>query len=98
MCEQGSPRNPRHVVDELRRLPRCTDLRSVFWSLRRQSLRKGSHFYGWDKARQAGGMPNLDVHELCHWCGHHFYVTLGFSAEEAGAQLGDKDGRHIVQT
>jgi integrase len=87
-----------HVVDELRRLPRRTDLRSVFWSLRGQSLRKGSHFYAWDKVRQAGGMPDLDFHELRHWCGHHFYVTLGFSAEEAGAQLGHKDGRQIVQT
>jgi integrase len=87
-----------HVADELRRLPRRTDLRSVFWSLRGQSLRKGSHFYAWDKVRQAGGMPDLDFHELRHWCGHHFYVTLGFSAEEAGAQLGHKDGRQIVQT
>jgi hypothetical protein len=43
-------------------------------------------------------MPDLDFHELRHWCGHHFYVTLGFSAEEAGAQLGHKDGRQIVQT
>jgi integrase len=61
-----------HVVDELRRLPRRTDLRSVFWSLRGQSLRKGSHFYAWDKVRQAAGMPGLDFHELRHWCGHHF--------------------------
>jgi hypothetical protein len=43
-------------------------------------------------------MPGLDFHELRHWCGHHFYVTLGFSAEEAGAQLGHKDGRQIVRT
>jgi integrase len=44
------------------------------------------------------GPPGLDFHELRHWCGHHFYITLGFSAEEAGAQLGHKDGRQIVQT
>jgi hypothetical protein len=29
---------------------------------------------------------------------HHFYVTLGFSADEAGAQLGHKDGSQIVHT
>ena len=44
------------------------------------------------------GCPTPTFHELRHWCGHHFYVTLGFSAEEAGAQLGHKDGRQIVQT
>jgi integrase len=86
------------IVDELRRLPRRTDLASVFWSLRGQPLRKGSHFYAWDKIRQAAGMPDLDFHDLRHWCGHHFYVTLSFSAEEAGAQLGHKDGREIVRT
>jgi integrase len=86
------------VVDELRSLPRRTDLPSVFWSLRGGQLRKGSHFYAWDKIRQAAGIPELDFHDLRHWCGHHFYVTLGFSAEEAGAQLGHKDGREIVRT
>lgn len=86
------------VVDELRSLPRRTDLTSVFWSLRGRQLRQGSHFYAWDKIRQAAGMPELDFHDLRHWCGHHFYLTLGFSAEEAGAQLGHKDGREIVRT
>ena len=48
--------------------------------------------------RHTAGMPDLTFHELRHWCGHHFYVTLGFSADEAGAQLGHKDGSQILQT
>jgi integrase len=86
------------LADELRWLPRRTDTPAVFRSLRGRPLAKGSHFYAWDKLRQAAGMPALEWHELRHWCGHHFYVTLGFSAEEAGAQLGHKDGREIVDT
>jgi integrase len=48
--------------------------------------------------RHRAGRPDLTFHELRHWCGHHFYVTLGFSADEAGAQLGHKDGSQILQT
>ncbi len=84
------------VVDELRRLPRRTDIPNVFRS--RGALSKGAHFYSWNKVRHAAGMPKLAFHELRHWCGHHFYVTLDFSADEAGKQLGHKDGSQILQT
>lgn len=86
------------VVEELRALPRRTDTQAVFLSLRGRRLTKSAHFNAWDKVRQAAGVPKLQWHELRHWCGHHFYVTLGFSADEAGAQLGHKDGSEIIRT
>jgi hypothetical protein len=30
-------------------------------------------------------VPDLTFHEVRHWAGHHFYVTLGFSADESRA-------------
>lgn len=77
-------------------VPRATPF--VFTALGGGQFTKGSHFYAWDKVRQHAGMPDYQWHELRHWCGHHFYITLGFSPEEAGAQLGHKDGRMIIQT
>lgn len=40
---------------------------------------------------------DLDWHSLRHACGHHFYVELGFTAEETAAQLGHADASLIHQ-
>jgi hypothetical protein len=42
-------------------------------------------------------MPDLTFYELRHRCGHHFYVTLGFSADEGGP-TGPQGGSQILHT
>lgn len=67
----------------------------LFWSIRGKRLTKGSHHYLWNRVRDRAGMSGYEWHELRHWCGHHFYVTLGYSDELAGYQLGHAGGEEI---
>lgn len=83
------------AAEALRSMPARTDVPYLFWSRRGQRLTKTNHYYLWNRVRDRAGMSDLEWHELRHWCGHHFYVTLGYSDELAGFQLGHAGGREI---
>jgi integrase len=86
------------AADALRSMPgriSTDDQNPLFWSVQGKRLTKGSHHYIWNRVRDRAGMSELEWHELRHWCGHHFYVTLGYSDELSGYQLGHAGGEEI---
>lgn len=51
----------------------------------------------WRRIREAHGRPELHFHELRHFAGHFFYITLGCTDAETAYQLGHRDGGRLVR-
>jgi integrase len=89
----------------LRAMPRSMEGSQVFRSKRGQPLTKTAHYALWNPVRAAflasltetrrEELVEVVWHSLRHFTGHHFYVTLGFSDEEAAFQLGHSDAKLI---
>lgn len=76
-------------------IPRPLEGGYVFRAKRGGRLRPGNHYALWNPVRAAARMPEVDWHALRHACAHHFYVTLGYSAELTGYQLTHADGEQV---
>src|SRR5690349_2081576 len=87
---------PAPAVAALRDTPRW-DGPWVFGSIRGQRLSKHSHFYAWDKVRNAAGRPGMDFYELRHY-GATKLLEIGVSAEDVAIQMGHVDGGELVRT
>lgn len=77
--------------DALLSMPRSLNSEFMFYAKRGGPLSHSALFPLWNPVRAAAGLVDLDWHGLRHWCGHHFYVTLGFEDELAAYQLGHSD-------
>lgn len=49
----------------------------------------------WPPVRAAAKLPDLDLYELRHFCGHHLYVTLDLPSRVVAAQLGHASPRLV---
>lgn len=76
-------------------LPRRTD-GLVFRAKRggRMSAASMSGNY-WPLVRAEAKMPELDLYELRHFCGHHLYVTLDLPSRVVATQLGHASPRLV---
>ena len=97
------------AITALNSIPRRMHNPYVFYAKRKtqpaRPLTATNHYSLWNPVRHAflakisqaerDALVDLDWHSLRHTAGHHFYVTLGFSDEEAAAQLGHGDAALI---
>jgi integrase len=75
--------------------PRGIDL--VFRGVRGQRLTRSACFRYFDRVREEAGLPDVDVYDLRHFCGHNLYVTKGLPARVVATQLGHSDGGRLVE-
>lgn len=81
----------------LRRLPR--PLKSdglIFTTPNGRRFSKSTWHYHWNPVRIAADRPDMDWHELRHWCATHLVTTLGLSFPDAAEQLGHTDGGALL--
>jgi integrase len=95
------------AAEALRSMPRRTDEHpQVFRSKRGLPIGgRSAHYWSWNPVRAAlwttlpehrrRAIADLDWHSLRHFCGHHFYVELGFSDELTAYQLGHSDAKLV---
>lgn len=81
----------------LRRLPRPLDATAlIFTTPNGKRFSKSTWHYHWNPVRIAAGKPNMDWHELRHWCATHLVTDLGLSFPDAAEQLGHTDGGALL--
>jgi integrase len=104
ICKFDKPRTVLllpEAATALRGIPARLHSQYVFTSKLGKQLTVTNHYALWNPVRhtfwaklsqaERDELVDLDWHSLRHSCGHHFYVTLGFSDEETAAQLGHSD-------
>jgi len=81
----------------LQRLPRPIDADAlIFTTPNGKRFSKSTWHYHWNPVRIAAGKPDMDWHELRHWCATYLVTALGLSFPDAAEQLGHTDGGALL--
>jgi integrase len=89
---------PPQAAAALQRLARPLDASGLIFATssgRRYS--KSTWHYHWEPVRCAAGKPNMDFHELRHYCATYLVQTLRLSYPDAAHQLGHTDGGELLR-
>lgn len=81
----------------LRRLPRPIGANAlIFTTPNGRRFSKSTWHYHWNPVRIAANKPDMDWHELRHWCATYLVTALGLSFPDAAEQLGHTDGGALL--